>query len=126
MISNERLDLVQKREQFLKNTFESLGATDEQDCQDKYYVPSMLTFKIRIFFKYSMYFHFICFNLGKKSISSQFKGNNCIESVAQQNVNLESQSKREELQHRIEETRRTLQNVSSFACIYLWLLIYII
>lgn len=55
---------------------------------------------------------FICSNLGKKSISSQFKGNNCNESIAQQNINLESQSKREELQHRIEETRRTLQNVS--------------
>lgn len=73
-----------------------------------------------------MYFHFIYFNLGKKSISSQFKGSNCNESIAQQNVNLVSQSKREELQHRIEETRRTLQNVGSFDCIYLCLLIYII
>lgn len=45
MISNERLDLVQKREQFLKNTFESLGTTDEQDCQDKYYIPSTFIFK---------------------------------------------------------------------------------
>lgn len=48
--------------------------------------------------------------LGKRSISSQYKETNS-ESTLQQNTNTESQRKRIELQKRIEETRRTLQNV---------------
>lgn len=50
--------------------------------------------------------------LGNTSISSQYKGNQQLSSTIQ-NTNIESQSKRIELQHRIEETRKTLQNVCS-------------
>lgn len=50
----------------------------------------------------------------KRSISSQYKGSNGNGSTVQQKTNNESQSKREELQQRIEETRKTLQNVCGF------------
>ncbi|KAE9544023.1 hypothetical protein AGLY_001712 [Aphis glycines] len=86
--STERLDMIEKREQFLKNTFESLGGTETDFQDNKYHFPS------------------------KRSISSQYKGNNN-GSTVQQNTNIESQSKREELQQRIEETRRTLQNLGA-------------
>ncbi|XP_050529445.1 mitogen-activated protein kinase-binding protein 1 [Daktulosphaira vitifoliae] len=82
--SNERLDLIEKREQFLKNTFESLGGVEQVHQDNKNHVSS------------------------KRSISSQYKG-----SSVQQNTNIESQNKRNELQQRIEETRRTLQNLST-------------
>lgn len=59
---------------------------------------------------------YICIKLiliAKRSISSKYKGINN-GSPIQQNTTIEAQSKREELQQRIEETRRTLQNVCYF------------
>ncbi|XP_050438711.1 mitogen-activated protein kinase-binding protein 1 [Adelges cooleyi] len=82
--STERLDMIEKREQFLKNTFESLGEGEQEFHDPKNNYPT------------------------KRSISSQYKG-----STVQQNTNIESQSKRNELQQRIEETRRTLQNLGN-------------
>ncbi|VVC42307.1 Hypothetical protein CINCED_3A022545 [Cinara cedri] len=82
--SNERLDMIEKREQFLKNTFESLGGNDFQD--EKYHFPS------------------------KKSLSSQYNNNI---PTKQQNTNSEILTKRKELQQRIEETRKTLQNLGA-------------
>lgn len=38
--SNERLDMIEKREQFLKNTFESLGGTESDFQDEKYHFPS--------------------------------------------------------------------------------------
>jgi hypothetical protein len=55
-----------------------------------------------------IYFQFIF--IAKRSISSKYKGINNGSNLPQ-NKTVEAQSKREELQQRIEETRRTLQNV---------------
>lgn len=68
--------------------------------------------------KFSLYFYFIYPILGKRSISSQYKGNNNVSS-AQQNTNSETLNRRVELQQRIEETRRMLQNV----CIFIYFFI---
>lgn len=38
--SNERLDMIDKREQFLKNTFESLGGSEPDFQDNKYNFPS--------------------------------------------------------------------------------------
>lgn len=81
--SNEKLDMIEKREQFLKNTFESLGKTEHNFQNDNS--------------------HFPC----KKSISSQYK------ETSTQNTNIESQKNREELQKRINIARKTLQNVGT-------------
>lgn len=105
--SNERLDLIEKREQFLKNTFESLGGTESDFQDDKYHFPSTFGCFLVIVL---LYFYIDYLFLGKRSISSQYKGNNNV-SLVQQNTNSETLNRRVELQQRIEETRRMLQNV---------------
>lgn len=56
--SNERLDMIDKREQFLKNTFESLGGSEPDFEVNKYSLPSksnLKKFKGNIFsYLYSM------------------------------------------------------------------------
>lgn len=42
LYSNERLDMIEKREQFLKNTFESLGGTENDFQHQNHHFPSML------------------------------------------------------------------------------------
>lgn len=49
--------------------------------------------------------------LGKKSLSSQYNNNI---PTKQQNTNTDIITKRKELQQRIEETRKTLQNVGFY------------
>lgn len=107
--------MIEKREQFLKNTFESLGGTEKNFENDNHHFPSMFKFKNQLF---SIHFYPMYLILGKKSISSQYKETNS-ESTLQHNTNTESQRKRKELQQRIEETRRTLQNVCSFSYSYI-------
>lgn len=48
--SNERLDMIEKREQFLKNTFESLGGTELDYQDDKYNYPSIIFVSLCYFF----------------------------------------------------------------------------
>ncbi|XP_075219511.1 WD repeat domain 62 isoform X2 [Lycorma delicatula] len=88
--SSETLDLFSHREKFLKNTFESLSGPE----MDKEPIS----------------------NSGKRSISSQHLGSgprnsNVIMAARHAKNDAETTKKREELQRRIEETRRKLQSV---------------
>lgn len=88
-ISSESLDVISHREKFLKNTFESLsGAEMENETSP---------------------------NTGKRSISSQHLGsgsrNSNVIQATRHTRDTENMRKREELQRRIEETRRKLQSV---------------
>nr|CAD7427073.1 unnamed protein product [Timema monikensis] len=100
-ISTESLDFVGKREKFLKNTFESLSGTEVDADRNN--------------------------DTGGTSISSQFlvrtsqninylttpfaRNVAVINATKQTRSDNETSSKREELQRRIEETRRKLQSV---------------
>ena len=100
--SSENVDLVGRRERFMKSTYESLSGAEE---------PHRGTGQ----------------NIEKspqggqlnKSISNQFReGNSAVQrnastiARAQSFRDAEQNKKREELQKRIEETRKKLQNVS--------------
>ncbi|XP_014259759.1 mitogen-activated protein kinase-binding protein 1 isoform X3 [Cimex lectularius] len=91
-ISTDALDVIAHREKFLKNTFESLsGAEDASSPTTK----------------------------GKRSLSSQHHGSqsgstrnsNVIQAAKHTKNDIGAVSKREELQRRIQETRRQLQSV---------------
>ncbi|BES87447.1 WD domain, G-beta repeat [Nesidiocoris tenuis] len=92
-MSTDALDVIAYREKYLKNTFESLSGAEE----------SILPAK-----------------KGKRSLSSQHHGNqqqmstrnsNLIQAAKTTKNDVNALSKREELQRRIQETRRQLQSV---------------
>ncbi|KAL1117743.1 hypothetical protein AAG570_004058, partial [Ranatra chinensis] len=90
--SSDTLDVLAHREKFLKNTFESLSGTEEPPSATK---------------------------IGKRSLSSQhhvsqvgtIRNATVIEATKHSKNDIEALRKREELQRRIEETRRKLQSV---------------
>lgn len=55
--SNERLDMIEQREQFLKNTFESLGGSENDFQQQNHHFPSMLKINIIHLFDISFIFN---------------------------------------------------------------------
>ncbi|KAF6208405.1 hypothetical protein GE061_016861 [Apolygus lucorum] len=92
-MSTDALDVIAHREKYLKNTFESLSGAEESISPVK---------------------------KGKRSLSSQHHGNHLTGSLRNSNLiqaakttknDVNALSKREELQRRIQETRRQLQSV---------------
>lgn len=53
--------MIEKREQFLKNTFESLGGNDFQD--DKYHFPSKFIFYLNYLFFITLILYLFLINL---------------------------------------------------------------
>ncbi|PNF17421.1 hypothetical protein B7P43_G02967 [Cryptotermes secundus] len=96
--STESLDHVGQREKYLKNTFESLSGAEQEATKDAAGTSISSQFLVRL-------------SQGGPLCSPTLRNVEVINAAKQTRVNSETSKKREELQRRIEETRRKLQSV---------------
>ncbi|KAJ4439276.1 hypothetical protein ANN_07396, partial [Periplaneta americana] len=96
--STESLDRVGQREKYLKNTFESLSGAEQEATKDAAGTSISSQFLVRA-------------NQGGMFSTSTLRNVAVINAAKQTRVDSETSKKREELQRRIEETRRKLQSV---------------
>ncbi|XP_021926195.1 mitogen-activated protein kinase-binding protein 1 isoform X3 [Zootermopsis nevadensis] len=96
--STESLDHVGQREKYLKNTFESLSGAEQEATKDAAGTSISSQFLVRA-------------NQGGPLSSSTLRNVAVINAAKQTRVDSQTSKKREELQRRIEETRRKLQSV---------------
>ena len=114
ILSSESLDRVGRRDSYLKNTFESLGNNDLENCDLDMTVVSGQTEEDAAHNKSS--FSSLTSKFLTKSNSSALTNGvtsnaEVISAVKATQRDPEAARKREELQRRIEETRRKLQSV---------------
>lgn len=107
--SSESLDRVGRRESYLKSNFESLGQQHEQDKLDMTVVSGGDVDK-------SAHLN----SLTSKFLTKSNSNADVISAVKATQRDPESARKREELQRRIEETRRKLQSVC-ILCVFVTL-----
>ena len=115
MLSSESLDRVGRRDSYLKSTFESLGNNDLENCDLDMTVVSAEddTAHNKSSFS-SLTSKFLTKSNSVTHINGINSNAEVISAVKATQRDPEAARKREELQRRIEETRRKLQSVCFF------------